>query len=142
VSAEDAEVYAAWLRINGKVPGARLCSELEWERAARGADERIYPHGDVLRPGDINVDMTYGRTRLGPDEVGLHPASRSPYGVDDMSGNAFEWTTSALLPRGYAGRGGSCFHDRKSAQLVNRAASTASVHDQTVGFRLCASIDF
>ena len=45
ISADDAEAYAEWLGATGRVPGARLCSELEWERAARGADDRVYPHG-------------------------------------------------------------------------------------------------
>src|SRR5262249_22694195 len=37
VSANDVESYLGWLRKTGRVPGARLCTELEWERAARGA---------------------------------------------------------------------------------------------------------
>ena len=67
---EDAEAYAAWLA--GRVPGARLCSEREWERAARGADGRVYPHGDVLHAGDANFDATYAADfdQMGVDEVG------------------------------------------------------------------------
>ena len=43
---EDAQAYVAWLA-SGRVPGARLCAEREWERAARGADGRLYAHGDA-----------------------------------------------------------------------------------------------
>src|SRR5439155_1587455 len=52
VSYEDALAYAAWLDRTGRVPGARLCDEREWERAARGADGRRYPMGDRLGPDD------------------------------------------------------------------------------------------
>ena len=81
VSAQDAQRYLAWLRATGRVPNARLCTELEWERAARGADDRVYPNGDQLRPQDANFDLTYGRlgSAYGPDVVGSHPrrAARS-----------------------------------------------------------------
>src|SRR5207249_1196933 len=89
VSFEDAIAYAAWLDRTGRVPGARLCDDYEWERAARGADARTFPSGNALAPDDANIDVTYGRDPLafGPDEVGSHPASRSPVGADDMAGN-------------------------------------------------------
>ena len=50
-----------WLDRTGRVPGARVCEEREWERAARGADDRMYPHGDNLEPDDANFDETYGK---------------------------------------------------------------------------------
>src|SRR5262249_92637 len=71
ITADDAEAYAAWLRSTGRVPGARLCSEMEWERGARGADDRVYPSGNDANV-DANFDQTYGRDLLGPDEVGSH----------------------------------------------------------------------
>ncbi|MGZ3438660.1 MAG: nSTAND1 domain-containing NTPase, partial [Polyangia bacterium] len=43
VSTDDARAYASWLSRSGRVPRARLCNELEWERGARGADARMYP---------------------------------------------------------------------------------------------------
>src|SRR5262249_45037441 len=69
---EDAHGYVEWLASSGRVPGARLCDEYEWERAARGADDRELPHGDALEPDDANVLDTYGHDphTYGPDEVG------------------------------------------------------------------------
>ena len=141
ISAEDALVYMGWLRRTGRLPRARLCTEYEWERAARGADDRRYPHGHSLLPDDANYDQTYGRSPLGmgPDEVGSHPASRSPFGVDDLAGNAFEWTTSSLVPGQYVGRGGSYFYDTKTNQIPNRQVSVASLRDLSLGLRVCAS---
>ena len=98
ISFQDAKDYAAWLAKSGKLPGARLCSELEWERAAKGADDREWPHGDDILAGDANFDATYNfdAVSMGPDEVGSYPLSKSPFGIDDMAGNAFEWTISTL----------------------------------------------
>ncbi|MCU0685280.1 MAG: SUMF1/EgtB/PvdO family nonheme iron enzyme [Polyangiaceae bacterium] len=142
VSAEDALAYATWLDATGRLPGARLCTEYEWERAARGADGRSYPHGDRLAADDANYDETYERKDIGPDEVGSHPASRSPFGLDDMAGNVFEWTRSSFAGGDFGpfvARGGSYFHDQKTAQLVNRAVATLPLRDIAVGVRLCAS---
>ena len=136
ISVIDAEAYAAWLDRTGRVPGARLCSELEWEHAARGADGRSYPSGE--RVADANVDVTYGRDLMGPDEVGSHPASVSPYGVNDMSGNAFEWTQSEH-PGEFIAKGGSYYNDRKTANLTNRYVLAKSVRDPTLGVRVCTS---
>ena len=91
--------------------GARLCTELEWERAARGGDDRLFPHGDELASDDANFDSTYGRvdSAYGPDAVGSHPASRSPFGVDDLAGNVFELVTSSLKPDELVIRGGAYY---------------------------------
>ncbi|ABF92323.1 putative serine/threonine protein kinase [Myxococcus xanthus DK 1622] len=138
----DADAYAAWLSESGRVPGARLCSELEWERAARGVDGREYPHGDTLGPDDANIDTTYGKQPggFGPDEVGSHPASRSPFGVDDMSGNVWEWTRSWLEPGKAVARGGSFAFAATSARASNRELPEPSLRDVTVGMRVCADV--
>jgi len=141
VSYQDALAYAAWLDHTGKLPGARLCDEREWERAARGADTRTFPGGDALAPDDANVDTTYGRDPLafGPDEVGAHPASRSPFGADDMAGNVWEWTRSAEAPDAPVARGGSWYHGKLSARVVNREHGEPTQRLAFLGVRLCAT---
>ena len=140
VTVADAEAYAAWLARTGELPGARLCTELEWERAARGADGREYPHGERLGKDDANFDDTYDKDPLGmgPDEVGSHPGSRSPFGVDDMAGNVWEWTRSALEVDGYVARGGSYYYGRNTARCTERAVTEPSFRDASVGLRVCA----
>jgi serine/threonine protein kinase/formylglycine-generating enzyme required for sulfatase activity len=140
VSAEDSEAYLEWLRRSGRLPGARLCTEHEWERAARGADARPYPHGGQLDPEDADFDETYGKnpSAMGPDEVGSHPASRSPFGVDDLCGNVFEWTTSSLAPNERAVRGGSYLYDPVTDRVDNRQVSEATFRDANLGLRVCA----
>jgi formylglycine-generating enzyme required for sulfatase activity len=138
VSAVDAEGYVDWLSRTGRVPGARLCTEVEWEHAARGADGRTTPSGHPLAEDDANVDATYGRDQLGPDEVGLHAGSIGPYGLIDTAGNAFEWVRGER-PGAYVVRGGSYHHDRKTADLSNRNESSSVLRDPTTGLRLCAT---
>jgi formylglycine-generating enzyme required for sulfatase activity len=138
VSWEDGQAYAAWLA-SERVPRARLCSEREWERAARGADGRTYAHGDVLRPGDADFDETYqaDREQMGVDEVGSFPADVSPFGVLDMNGSVTEWTST---PGGsHPARGGRWSDTASNA----RAAYTNSNDDDRidfVGLRICASV--
>jgi formylglycine-generating enzyme required for sulfatase activity len=139
ISYSDAEAYAAWLAAAGKVPGARICDEPEWERAARGADGREYPHGDTLAADDANFDETYGRDPLsfGMDEVGSHPASRSPFLVDDMAGNVWEWARSTKGEP--VARGGAYYYDQVSVRSTNRQVPEPTLRDITVGVRICAS---
>jgi eukaryotic-like serine/threonine-protein kinase len=139
LSGVDAAAYAAWLARTGRVPGARLCGEVEWERAARGPDGRTTPTGRVLEGDDANLDQTYPAGLMGPDEVGSHPASASPYGLQDVAGNAFEWLRGERADT-YVVRGGSYFHDQKTADLTNRTEIPATIHDATAGVRLCATL--
>ncbi len=140
VSLDDARAYALWLGRSGRVPSARLCSEVEWERVARGADDRQFPHGDVLLPTDANVDETYGRRpeSYGPDSVGSFPGSSSVFGVNDLAGNVFEWVES---PEGLHLRGGAYYFDAAmTARSVNRSAGEATMRDLTLGLRICADL--
>ncbi|HEY5933381.1 MAG TPA: SUMF1/EgtB/PvdO family nonheme iron enzyme [Kofleriaceae bacterium] len=139
ISAEDVLAYTAWLHRTGRVPRARLCTEYEWERAARGADGRAYPHGDRLSPEDANIDVTYGRVEgsFGPDAVGSYPASTSPYGLVDTTGNVFEVVRSSV-GAGYVGRGGCYFQGARVAHLANRHYLPQTTRHAQVGVRICA----
>jgi formylglycine-generating enzyme required for sulfatase activity len=141
ISWNDALVYAAWLDRTGKLRGARPCNEREWERAARGADDRLFPHGDRLAPGDADIAPTYGRKpeAFGPDEVGSHPASDSPFGVADLAGNAWEWVQSISDDELVAIRGGSWYHNPFAARSNNREPTEPALRDVATGLRICAS---
>jgi formylglycine-generating enzyme required for sulfatase activity len=141
ISFEDALAYLAWLDRTGRVPGARVCTEREWERAARGADGRRYPSGEWLAPDDANHDVTYGREPggFGPDEVGSHPRSRSPFGVDDLAGNVWEWTRSDVDPEQPSAQGGSWYQSDLTAHAANRDVVERTQREALLGLRVCAT---
>ena len=131
--------YLAWLDRSKTVPGARLCSELEWEYAGRGADGREYPHGRQLGLDDANYDLTHTKPGMGFDEVGSHPATTGPFGLTDMSGNIYEWTR-AIHGDGFVVRSGAFYADRKSANLANRTEAPPTMKLVELGMRVCAPL--
>ncbi|MCG8421606.1 MAG: protein kinase [Proteobacteria bacterium] len=140
ISAAEAREYVAWLDRIGRVPGARLCREDEWERAARGADRRTFPHGERLALDDANIDETYGKkdAAFGLDEVGSHPRSQSPFGVQGMVGNASEVTLSIVDHGQPVHRGGAFFFSAHYGSVNNRTDATEQQQSPYVGLRVCA----
>ncbi|HEY8377266.1 MAG TPA: SUMF1/EgtB/PvdO family nonheme iron enzyme, partial [Nannocystis sp.] len=137
----EAEGYFAWLDRTGKVPGARFCTEHEWERAARGADARRYSIGQQLLPAEANIDKTYGQisSAFGPDPIGSYPQSESPFGLLDTVGNAYELTVSPHRPGAFNARGGAFFYNTMAARVTARFDIPAEFRHSTTGLRVCAT---
>ncbi len=141
ISWNDAREYLAWLDRTGRLPGARMCTEREWEWAARGADGRDFPHGNRLAPDDANFDETYGRKprAFGPDAVGSHPDSDCPFEVADMAGNVWEWMSSSLTPDAVAYGGGSFYQDKLTARSFNHGVGEPQFRWPFIGMRVCVT---
>lgn len=90
VTWDEAVACCDWLSSEVNL-ALRLPSEAEWERAARGDDTRIYPWGDQADPTMMNIKESM---RGGLALVGSYPQAASPFGVYDLAGNIWEWTSS------------------------------------------------
>lgn len=89
VSRSDAAAYCQW-KGRSQERRYRLPTEREWEKAARGTDGRFFPWGNFWDPDKLNSGERLG----GTSAVGEFSGGASPYGVLDMAGNTFEWTST------------------------------------------------
>jgi sulfatase modifying factor 1 len=170
VSWHDAAAYAAWA-------GMRLPSEAEWEKSARGIDGREWPWGNEWNAKLCNTAETWAARSLPTHRdwekwweaeyrlklegkqalttpVGAYSSAGggSPYSVEDMAGNVWEWTADWYQPypettyrSGAFGekfrvlRGGAWFHRHSMARTAYRRRIGPGDYDNTVGFRCCIS---
>jgi gamma-glutamyl hercynylcysteine S-oxide synthase len=115
VSGEDARAYAKWA-------GKRLPHEWEWQYAAQGNDDRLYPWGNAWEETAVPIP-DHLRDLSSPDSVDAHPTGASPFGVMDMVANVWQWTDeyqdehtrTAVL------RGGSYYQPQGSLWYFPRA---------------------
>ncbi len=134
-------VNVTWLEANSyclrQSPQKRLCTEFEWEKAARGPSWRPFTYGsrfdrEACRSFDLGQQPGY--------RTGTHLACKSPYGASDMSGGVWEWTENPFKPgsRERVIRGGfSPKNLEQSTRISYRGALDPGTRSAEVGFRCC-----
>jgi formylglycine-generating enzyme required for sulfatase activity len=166
VNSREAEKFCQWLSAK-EGRKYRLPTEAEWEFAARGADGRSFPWGEAFDSGhyanfadkrtnfawrDNAIDDGFAET----SPVGSHSRGASPFGIEDMAGNVFEWCLDFFEPyrgkekvnprgpttgtkRNY--RGGSWKSRMGSLRATARQSNMPEYSSNDVGFRIVCECD-
>jgi formylglycine-generating enzyme required for sulfatase activity len=161
VNSKDATAFCDWLSAkDGR--RYRLPTEAEWEYAARGTDSRIFPWGPKLDGGhfanfaDARTNFAWRDARIDDgwaetSPVGAYPRGVSPFGIEELAGNVFEWCLdyfdvyrgrNRVNPKGPASgtkrnyRGGSWKSRAGSLRASARAYNVPEYLSNDVGFRV------
>ena len=141
-----ARIYCEWRE-------AQLPTEAQWEKAARGVGENLYPWGNSIDETFANYNNNLGDTTT----IGNYEKGKSPYDVYDMAGNVWEWvadwysdsydqSSPAENPLGPDSgqvrvlRGGAWEQDEYSVRVTYRLKSLPSDVHFTYGFRCARSV--
>jgi len=139
VSYEDANRFAAWL--SGRLGvDKRLPTEDEWEKAARGGRDVIYPWGDESPADGVRANYSGNGRFRATSPVGSFEAGRNAYGLYDMAGNVWQWTATPVVTAAGIERrivkGGSWMDGPTDLRVSNRRDIDPSLGYVDVGFRL------
>ncbi|MDX1993483.1 MAG: SUMF1/EgtB/PvdO family nonheme iron enzyme [bacterium] len=147
----EAVAFTRWLtfKVNGNATPSTadepyrisLPTEQQWQRAAQGDDNRIYPWGDQFIANRANTSES-GLRR--PTPVTRHTTGASPYGVFDMAGNVWEWclndwstnSTDLSGSRTRILRGSSWSNDAEAAKVTFRDYGGPEERFNLRGFRI------
>ncbi len=121
--------------------GKRLCTELEWERACKGEANTTYEYGDVYRPQTCGTGATAEEGARRPS--GESAACKSSFGVADLHGGVWQWTSSTWGRGSSDGklgvlRGGNAVAGELVGRCANAIGRPAAKKSATMGLRCCA----
>jgi serine/threonine-protein kinase len=147
VSWDVASIYSEW---RAKQEGRAVClpTEQQWEKAAKGVDERIFPWGNHFEPNFCKMGRSRPINELQPEPVGVFSHDTSPYQMCDVVGTICEWTSSVVdeEPKGeslddtvtFVRGGGWIASSVSSLRIGGRISRSGGAPSYNYGFRLVA----